>query len=166
MTGQLVAAFGNRNFNSFFSPKEGRAAEATEENFQMANDGALHLSFPWINSYAKLGNPITGSEYHLALFDRLHERNSSNEVEALQRLACINELCGQINSQVAEQIHGFFNLNRYFLNKVSPYNDIFMFRSIIDLTNKVRNWQFISEIEKRMRLVPEYDNFGRAIPAI
>ena len=57
-------------------------------------------------------HPITGSAHHLALFDRLHERNSSNEVEALRRIACINELCGQINSQVAEQIHGSFNLNR------------------------------------------------------
>eukprot|EP00795_Rhopilema_esculentum_P014880 gene14880-6013_t len=168
----IVAAFGNRNFDGFFSPNEGRAAEATEENVQMANEGALQLSFPWINSSAKQGNdadanchPITGSAHHLALFDRLHERNSSNEVEALRRIACINELCGQINSQVAEQIHGSFNLNRYFLNKMSPSNHIFMFRSIIDLTNEARNRQVISEMEKRTRLVAKYDKFGRAILA-
>ena len=166
----IVSAFANRKFIGFFSPNDGRAAESTNENVQMANDGTLQVSFPWINSDSNTNrnlepnsHPVTGSAHHLALFDRLHEKNTSNEVEALRRIACVKELSGQINSQVAEQIHGSFNLNRYFLNKMSPSNHIFMFRSIIDLVNESRNLVVVSEMEKRTKLNVRYDLFGRAI---
>eukprot|EP00795_Rhopilema_esculentum_P016114 gene16114-7464_t len=108
----MVASHGNRYEEGFFSPYEGRVAEATPQNIENALEGNLQISFPWLlnntssknDLYSHNGycHPISGSIVRLALFDRFHEKNMSCETEALRRITCVAELAGQINSEVVE----------------------------------------------------------------
>eukprot|EP00795_Rhopilema_esculentum_P004137 gene4136-20321_t len=169
----MVASHGNRYEEGFFSPYEGRVAEATPQNIENALEGNLQISFPWLlnnpssknDLYSHNGDchPISGSNVRLALFDRFHEKNTSCETEALRRITCVAELAGQINSEVVEQIHGSFGKNIHFMNQLSPTNHIFLFRSIIDLRNEARNAEFLKKIEEKTKMVVNFDKYGRAI---
>ena len=162
----MVAAHGNRFEEGFFSPHQGRAAEATLENIEEAKSGTLKISFPWLETNRQLeqqNHPVTGSDVTLALFDRFHESNTCSEVEALRRIGCIKELEGKINSEVAEQLHGSFNKDKHFLNQMTASNHIFLFRSIIDLRNEERNKEFLRRAEEDTNLHVNVDTMGRAV---
>ena len=162
----MVAAHGNRFEGGFFSPHEGRAAEATPENIDEATSGTLKISLPWLEKNRQLAqenHPVTGSDVTLALFDRFHESNTCSDVEALRRIGCIKELEGKVNSEVAEQLHGSFNKDKHFLNQMTPSNHIFLFRSIIDLRNEERNKEFLRRAEKDTNLHINVDSIGRAV---
>ena len=165
----MVANFGNRRHPGLFAPYAGRAAEATHENIELAVNNSLQVSIPWLESHGlsktpQNGNdvhPVTGSDSHLALFDRLHESNTKREVESLRRIACVKELFGKINSEAAEQLHGVYDLNMHFLNQMHPLTHIFMFRSLIDLSNENANFNRVLNIENATGLKVQFDTFGR-----
>ena len=165
----MVANFGNRRHPGLFAPYAGRAAEATHENIELAVNNSLQVSIPWLESHGlsktpQNGNdvhPVTGSDSHLALFDRLHESNIKREVESLRRIACVKELFGKINSEAAEQLHGVYDLNMHFLNQMHPLTHIFMFRSLIDLNNENANFNRVLNIENATGLKVQFDTFGR-----
>eukprot|EP00112_Aurelia_sp_Birch-Aquarium-sp1_P023018 Seg6701.2 transcript_id=Seg6701.2/GoldUCD/mRNA.D3Y31 product="hypothetical protein" protein_id=Seg6701.2/GoldUCD/D3Y31 len=162
----MVAAHGNRFEEGFFSPYEGRVAEATPENIEQATSGTLKISLPWLETNQHLeqaNHPVTGSDVTLALFDRFHESNTCSEVEALRRIGCIKELEGKVNSEVAEQLHGSFNKDKHFLNQMTASNHIFLFRSIIDLRNEERNQEFLRRAEVDTNLHVNFDTMGRAV---
>ena len=99
----------------------------------------------------------------MALFDHLHKQNTKSDVEALSQIRCVKELAGQMNSQVAEQLHGAYNHNRNFLNEMKPVVRILMFQSIIDLNNEHRNMKYISKQEHDSGLFVDFDPLGRAV---
>ena len=52
------------------------------------------------SDFQKDAHPVTGSNAHLCLFDKFHERNSSSEIEALRRIGNLPELNGLFNSEI------------------------------------------------------------------
>ena len=50
------------------------------------------------SDFKKDAHPVTGSDAHLCLFDKFHERNSSSKIEALRRIANIPQLNGSSTS--------------------------------------------------------------------
>ena len=52
------------------------------------------------SDFKKDAHPVTGSDAHLCLFDKFHERNSSSETEALRRIGNLPELNGLFNSEI------------------------------------------------------------------
>ena len=166
----IVAKHGNIHHGNFFKPHDGRVARPTPENIALALGNKLHISFPFLEKVGTKSNPvdigchpITGSDACLVLFDRFHESNTSSEVESLRPITCVKELRGKINSETVEQLHGFYNKNRHFLNQMKPINHIFLFRSIIDLANDAKNNKFIHEREVSTGLEVDFDECGRAI---
>jgi len=88
----MVVAHGNKRERNMFSPFNGMVAEPTKSNVQEALAGTLEVSLPWLDGEAKDckashkkksgRHPVSGSEHHLCLFDRLHEKknNSSDDL--------------------------------------------------------------------------------------
>ena len=167
----MVAAHGNRHHGDMFRPFEGRVAEATPENIASASDDSFQVSFPWLNNLRPVSetvlandcHPVTGSDVRMALFDRFHEGNTGSEEEALRRITCVKQLSGQLNSQVAEQIHGSFNNKKHYMNQMTPANHIFMFRSSIDLRNEEMNKKYIEKEESRTSMFINFDELGRSV---
>ena len=142
---------GNDEGELFF-PFEGRAGDANNQKImQEANENRFKTSFPCLSGetsdkiqvISALSHPVTGSSMRLALFDRLHENNSNSKIEDLRKLQCVKELYGQLNSQVAEQLHKSFNTNKRFLNAMSPHRFAYLLRSLLNHRNELRNEAFI-----------------------
>lgn len=90
------------------SPFEGRLAEPTQSNIELAKCGQLKVSLPWLN-IKKIepdlnGHPVTGSSDHYVLYDRFHEANTKDSKDVLRKLTLVPQLAGKVNSQVAEQL--------------------------------------------------------------
>ena len=74
----MVANSGNRGHPGLFVPYAGKAPEAKYENIKLAVNNSLQVSIPWLESHGlyktpQNGNdvhPVTGSDSHLALFNR------------------------------------------------------------------------------------------------
>ena len=166
----MVAVQGNRFQEDFFSPFEGRVAESTVENIEKAKSGDLHVSFPFLldnkpveeQSAGSNCHPVTGSNVRLSLFDIFHQSNTKNDKEALRRIGCVKELKGIVNSQAAEQLHCSFNKNKHFLNQMTPVNHIFMFRSVIELQNKEKNFRIYEQLRAQTNSGIFLDGLGRS----
>ena len=107
-----VAAHASKRDTMFFSPHVGRVASITDANITAAKNGTLKVSMPWMSLTAdkeQESHPATGSNAHLALFDRFHGTNSSNDTELLRYTDCIKELEGKVNTEAVEQLHASFN---------------------------------------------------------
>ena len=50
---------------------------------------------------------MTKGNIHLALFASFHESNTNKEVKALRWIGYVTELCGNINSEIFEQLQCF-----------------------------------------------------------
>ncbi|KAL1275320.1 hypothetical protein QQF64_034943 [Cirrhinus molitorella] len=118
-----------------FSPHEGRLAEATTDNLQLAGEGKLKVNLPWLKTKKTDTDanchPITGSSDHYTLYDIFHERNTKDARDALRRIGLVPELAGWVNSQCAEQLFSDMRKNNYFLNTLTPSQHIFMMRNIL-----------------------------------
>ena len=87
----MVARHSKRQGHNIFNPFDGRVAENTAENVDQAVRESFQISLPWLNNKTPCAeelltgdmHPVTGSNMHLALFDRLHEANTNSETEAL-----------------------------------------------------------------------------------
>ncbi|KAL0152812.1 hypothetical protein M9458_051882 [Cirrhinus mrigala] len=135
-----------------FSPHEGRLAEATTENVQLAGEGKLKVNLPWLKT-KKTGtdancHPITGSSDHYTLYDIFHERNTKDTRDALRRIGLVPELAGWVNSQCAEQLFADMRKNNYFLNTLTPSQHIFMMRNILHHYNTKCNIKTKASIQK------------------
>ena len=116
-----VADHANARFGSkFFSPFNGMVPEPTEENLERAksNDLKVNMTFMRNASFKQSTrivkdhdyissdemHPITKVPEKIVLFDRLHERNSTQEEDRLLRsVKRVPELRGTINTMVVEQ---------------------------------------------------------------
>ena len=118
-----------------FFPCEGHVSSSDDSEYiRLSRGNLLEVNFLWMSTtnepLTKIeGNvhPITGSDVHLCLFDRLHEGNSSSDIEYLRRINNIPQLNSVANSQVQEQLHLRFDKNKSFLNMMKPANHIFLF---------------------------------------
>ena len=72
------------------------------------------------SSFGKDVHLVTGSNIHLFLFGKLHERNSSSEIEALRRIGNIPELNSLFNSEIEGQFHLKFDSDKKFLSMMTP----------------------------------------------
>ena len=152
---QIVAKHANRsrrediekynkedNEGKRFRPYDGRAANLEiKDNVKNANDGTLSDSYPWMpntgstskqSNFKKDAHLVTGSDAHLCLFDKFHERNSSSEIQALHRIGNIPELNCFFNSEIEEQLHLKFDGGKKFLNMMTPITHFYLFRSILN----------------------------------
>ena len=137
-----------------FFPFEGRAGDSNDkDNIQKANENKFKSSIPCLSGESSdksddtspFSHPGTGSSIHMAMFDRFHENNSKSEIENLRKLQCVEELYGQVNSQVAEQLHKSFNSNKRFLNAMSPHHFAYLLRSMLNHRNELKNEAFIEK---------------------
>ncbi|XP_073787637.1 uncharacterized protein si:dkey-3n22.9 isoform X2 [Danio rerio] len=135
-----------------FSPHEGRLAEATTDNLQLAGEGKLKVSLPWLKTKKTDSDtnchPITGSSDHYTLYDIFHERNTKDARDALRRIGLVPELAGWVNSQCAEQLFADMRKNNYFLNTLTPSQHIFMMRNILQHYNTNCNIKTKASIQK------------------
>ena len=91
----------------FFSYECRVASSDDSESIRLSKENLVEVNFPWMSStnepLTKIeGNvhPITGSDIHIYLFDRFHEKNSSSDIEYLHRINNIPQLNSVVNSQV------------------------------------------------------------------
>ncbi len=135
-----------------FSPHEGWLAEATTDNLQLAGEGKLKLSLPWLKTKKTDTDtnchPITGSSDHYTLYDIFHERNTKDARDALRRIGLVPELAGWVNSQCAEQLFAEMRKHNYFLNTLTPSHHIFMMRNILHHYNTKCNTKTKASIQK------------------
>ncbi len=165
----LVAAHGNKCKENMFHPHNGKVLEPTIENVTKGINGELEVSFNWLETLGisfnteteEHGHPITGSNVHLSLFDRLHEKNVKKEDEVLRRVTHVKQLNRLINTQGQEQLNNVYNKDRHFLNSMKPVNHIFMFRSNIDFRNERINQKNLQEIQACTHHALGQDEFGR-----
>ncbi|KAJ8376206.1 hypothetical protein SKAU_G00067860 [Synaphobranchus kaupii] len=135
-----------------FSPFEGRLRDPTPENIQLAKEGKLKVSLPWLNVKKRVsdsnGHPLTGSAEHYALYDKFHEDNTKDDRDALCKLGLVPQVAGQVNSQVAEQLFAQMKKNNYFLTQQLPSTHLFLMRNIIEHYNNHKNQKRINDIKK------------------
>ncbi|XP_076142606.1 uncharacterized protein LOC143124790 [Alosa pseudoharengus] len=135
-----------------FRPNEGRLAPTTQENITMAKTGDLKVELPWLQSRKDPpdadGHPSTGSAEHYALYDTFHQFNTKDDRDDLRLIRLVPELCGWLNSQVAEQLFSGMRKNNYFLNLLSPASHIFLMRNILHHHNEHLNKRAMEELKK------------------
>ena len=99
-------------------------AQEQQDIVQMANANNLHIPLPWIFKQEQQKKatctesniyPVTGSNVHLCLFDKFHERNATSKIEALRHIGNITELNEKFNSEVEEQLYLKFDIDKKFL---------------------------------------------------
>jgi len=168
----ILVAHGQKRNRDMFSPHNGMVAEPTKDNVQEALEGRLEVSLPWLMdnyidgddkcSTTKM-HPVTGSDQHFCLFDRLYERNAKKDEEALRRVRNIKELKGNLNTQKDEQLHFLYNHDTRYLNQMKPVNHIFLFRSNIDMHNERINRQQKDGLSTAIKHQIKVDENGRAV---
>ena len=167
----MVAAHGNNRKENMFHPHSGKVVESTPENVAKGKNGELDISLDWLDNSKKVANssntemahPVTGSEVHLCLFDRLHERNVKKEDEVLRRVTHVRQLKGLVNTQTQEQLNNFYNKDSHFLNSMKPVNHIFLFRSNIDFRNEKVNLKNLHDIQAAVSCTLSQDMYGRVM---
>jgi len=169
----MVVAHGNKRERNMFSPFNGMVAEPTKSNVQEALAGTLEVSLPWLDGEAKdckashkkksERHPFSGSEHHLCLFDRLHEKNVKKDEEALRRVTNVKELKGKLNSQKDEQLHAAYNHDSRYLNQMKAVNHIFLFRSNIDIRNDNINQRLEAGLVAAFKHKLSLDENGQAV---
>ena len=168
----MLVAHGQKRNKHMFNPHNGMVAAPTKDNVQEALEGRLEVSLPWLNENRRNGDgkcittkihPVTGSDQHLCLFDRLHERNAKKDEEALRRVRNVKELKGTLNTQKDEQLHLLYNHDTRYLNQMKPVNHIFLFRSNIDIHNERINRRQIDGLRAAFKHEIKVDENGRAV---
>ncbi|CAM4428730.1 unnamed protein product [Leuciscus chuanchicus] len=94
------------------SPFEGRLAEPTQSNIELAKCGQLKKTEPDLN-----GHPVTGSSDHYVLYDRFHEANTKDSKDVLRKLTLVPQLAGKVNSQSLPSTHLFQMRNIHHYNE-------------------------------------------------
>ncbi len=126
-----------------FSPHEGRLAEPSAVNIQLAKDSKLTVNLPWLKvkqvQKDPTCHPLTGSSEHYVLYDRFHECNTKDPKDVLRRVDIVPELSGWLNTQTAEQLFAGMRKNNYFMNMLTPSANVFLMRNIIHHYNKSQN---------------------------
>jgi hypothetical protein len=134
-----LASHRNSTEAIFFSPNEGRLAEASPDNIRLlANSGNMFE----IESLQDSGNvqadtsdenihPLTGSAEHYALYDWFHEGNCKKPEEVLRRVSLLSNFAGFIESQIVEQLFSSLKNMLKFLNKTTPINHMFHSRLLL-----------------------------------
>ncbi|KAL0151690.1 hypothetical protein M9458_052989, partial [Cirrhinus mrigala] len=135
-----------------FSPHEGRLAEATTDNLQLAGEGKLKVNLPWLKTKKTDTDanchPVIGSSDHYTLYDIFHERNTKDTRDALRRIGLVPEVADWVNSQCAEQLFADMRKNNYFLNTLTPSQHIFMMQNILHHYNTKCNIKTKASIQK------------------
>lgn len=79
-----------------FSPHEGRLAEPSAENIQLAKDSKFTVNLPWLKvkqvQKDPTCHPLTGSSEHYVLYDRFHGCNTKDPKDVLRRVDLVPEL--------------------------------------------------------------------------
>ena len=139
---------------------------------QEALEGRLEVSLPWLNDNHRNGDdkcstarihPVTGSDQHLCLFDRLHERNAKKDEEVLRRVRNVKELKGNLDTQKDEQLYLLYNHDTRYLNQMKPVNHIFLSRSNIDIHNERINQRQKDGLRAAFKHKIKVDKNGRAV---
>ncbi|RXN15285.1 HMG domain-containing 3 isoform X2 [Labeo rohita] len=149
------------------SPFEGRLAEPSQLNIELAKSGKLKVSLPWLNTKKAVpdinGHPVTGSSHHYVLYDRFHEANTKDIKDVLRKLTLVPQLAGKVNSQVAEQLFAKMKKNNYFLNMSLPSTHIFQMRNIIHHYNVKKNNKVLHRLRKTFGSMLATNMYGQAV---
>ena len=169
-----LATFGNREKPNFFNPNDGQWFPPTTQNIKLAGEGKLEKQIEWPYALTKTStndnavHPVTKTEEIYSLYDRFHEKNSSNPSDLLRRLTICPQIHANVNSESHEQLHQVFNKDNYFLNMMNPATHVFMKRLLVNLRNEKKNkLETIhqSEIMKRNGVTGQIslDEMGRLV---
>ncbi|XP_016427102.1 uncharacterized protein LOC107754967 [Sinocyclocheilus rhinocerous] len=149
------------------SPFEGRLAEPTQSNIELAKCGQLKVSLPWLNTKKTVpdlnGHPVTGSSDHYVLYDRFHEANTKDSKDVSRKLTLVPQLAGKVNSQVAEQLFAKMKKKNYFLNMSLPSTHLFQMRNIIHHYNEKKNNKRLEGLKKTFGATMVTNVYGRAV---
>ena len=150
-----------------FQPNEGRVAAATPDNISAAKKGEIMVNFPWLIQQKVPadagGHPATGCAEHYALYDTFHQQNTKDDRDALRLIKLVPELCGWVNSQVAEQLFADMKKNNYFMNMLSPTSHVFLMRNILHHRNEQLNQKALLNFTKLSYGTVAVDATGKAI---
>lgn len=157
-----IAILVNKTEPGFFNPYDGKPYPSTKENIDLATAGQLEKHFPWWNSSTdhhrgKL-HPVTGTTERYSLFDRFHEKNSSQCEDVLRRLKICPQLYANTNSESHEQLHSIMNKDNYFLNMMHPATHVFMKRLLVHLRNESKNNE---EVSRQQQALQRHGLLGR-----
>ncbi|XP_052390908.1 uncharacterized protein LOC127938368 [Carassius gibelio] len=115
------------------SPFEGRLAEPTQANIELAKCGHLKVSLPWLDEETRgtdpHGHPVTGSSDHYVLCYHFHEGSTEDE-DVLRKLTLVPQLADKVNSEITEQLFAQMKKNDYFLDMSLPSTHLFLMRNI------------------------------------
>ncbi|KAF3699938.1 HMG domain-containing protein 3 HMG box-containing protein 3 Protein SMF [Channa argus] len=133
--------------NPPFHPHEGKASAPTQENLRHAVCGKLKVSLPWLRERCELseknGHPVTGSNHHYALYNKLNERNTQDPHAVLRMINLVPELQDIVKSKAVKHLLGDMRKNNYFLNSLAPSTHIFLVRNLVEHRNAICNTQLL-----------------------
>ncbi|KAK2833182.1 hypothetical protein Q5P01_017071 [Channa striata] len=133
--------------NPPFYPHEGKPAAPTQENLTKAVCGKLKVPLLWLRERRehseKNGHPVTGSNHHYALYDKLNERNTNDPHAELRMVNLVPELQDVAKSKAVKHLLGDMRKNNYFLNSLAPSTHVFLVRNLIEHRNALRNTQLL-----------------------
>lgn len=155
----FVARHGNIRQPKLFHPNDGKFAPAAwlEEHSETERidlpevdlDNFIFNQTMQDHGYGNL-HPVSRTSATYCAFDRLHQNNSSNEIDHLRRLDKVRQLEGKINSQAAEEAFAIINKSRSSLTQMSSLHHLFMVRLLLHLINIKKNGELRQNIEKRL----------------
>ena len=149
----MLAAHTNKRQVDFFNPFGGRVCNPSNENVEKAHNGTLQKqSFSWLDN-AKgpcVASNLEGMKkvsQRYSLYDRFHEKNTSQRKEILRSTKWVAEL-EAINTATAEQLNRSMSKDIYFLSTMTPLHHLQMMRSLQGNHNILKNEQFRGKLLK------------------
>ena len=155
----MLAAHTNKRQVDFFNPFGGRVCNPSNENVEKAHNGTLQKqSFSWLDNAKgpcvasnlegmKKVHPLTFVQQRYSLYDRFHEKNTSQRKEVLRSTKWVTEL-DAINTATAEQLNRSMSKDIYFLSTMTPLHHLQMMRSLQGNHNVLKNEQFRGKLLK------------------
>lgn len=163
----LAPHLNRRAGREFFNPHCGRLVEPTEDNIQKVEKKTLDVSLGWLDrrfERASTDLNIEGTDIHpisqttnrYSLYDKFHEKNTSQREEFVRRTGLVRELVG-MNTETAEQVNGFLYKSLSYIDCTSPVHHIMEVKAILAVRNREINAKILGARQ------PLLDVYGRLV---
>lgn len=110
--------------NPPFHPHERKAVAPTEQNLTKAVRQKLKVSLPWLreksDNVEKNGHPVTGTNQHYTLHDKLRQNNTKDPYDVLRRAVLVPELNDFVKSKAVKHLFADMRNKNDFLNSAAP----------------------------------------------
>lgn len=106
-----------------FHPHEGKPVAPTQENLAKAVRRTLKMPLLWLTEKCEHseenGHPVTGSNHHYALHEKLHESNTKDPHNVLRGVDLVPELQDIVKSKAVKHLFADLRKNNYFFNSMA-----------------------------------------------